>query len=310
MLKSAVLCPGQGAQSIGMGRKWFDFSSAAAKTFAEADELIRDLIGLSLSNFCFNGPIEQLNRTDIAQQAIYVCSVACYRGLVERYGQLPITATAGLSLGEYTALHLAGTFDFISGLQLVAFRGKLMQEACEQSPGLMVALIGVDERQAQIVCDKAAEDEVLVCANYNAPGQIVLSGHSQACKRAVALAKQMGLGVKLLDVAGAFHSPLMQFAADGMAAALAQVEFRSPRILVWSNVTGEPHRSQDLKLLKQRLIEQIIKPVRWLQICQGLISSDILEYHELAPGTVLGGLIRRVSNKVNIISHDQPQNIA
>src|SRR5690606_2806175 len=168
-----------------------------------------------------------------------------------------IAAAAGLSLGEYTALHLAGAFEFIDGLKLVAERGRLMQQAAEAGRGGMVALIGADEDQAAAVCEAAAEGEVLVTANFNAPGQIVLSGHAAACDRAVKVAESMGLRGAPLTVAGAFHSPLMQPAADGLRQTLAATELRKLQFSVWSNVTAEPHDADNPELLRDRLVQQL-----------------------------------------------------
>jgi [acyl-carrier-protein] S-malonyltransferase len=339
------LCPGQGAQAVGMGKAWCDASPVAAAVFREADEVLGDSLGAPLSRLCFDGPAERLNRTDVSQPAIYACSIACYRALVEREGEMTIRASAGLSLGEYSALHIAGVFDFAEGLRLVARRGHLMQEACEASVGGMVALIGADEEQAQAVCDRitgAAEGaqegttgaateaatrsrgssrattaavaetvaparrRVLVPANYNAPGQVVLSGDALACEEAIRIAEEMGLPAKPLTVAGAFHSPLMQSAADRMVEALANVAFQSPNIDVWSNVTARPHDSQDGELLKRRLVEQIVSPVKWAQCCLGLPGGGTIEVHELAPGAVLRGLMRRIDRTKKVISHDEP----
>jgi [acyl-carrier-protein] S-malonyltransferase len=301
-----VLCPGQGAQAVGMGRAWAEGSPAAAAVFEEADAVLGDGLGAPLSTLCFEGPAERLNQTDVSQPAIYTCSVACLRGLAETADPWSITATAGLSLGEYTALHLAGVFDFATGLRLVARRGALMQEAAEASKGGMVALIGADDQQAETVCEKAGEGSVLVAANYNAPGQIVLSGDAGACDRAAAVAEDLGLRAAPLTVAGAFHSPLMQPAADAMAAELASVPFQNPKTPVWSNVTAEPHSAEDMELLKQRLVEQIVRPVKWSQSCQALPGADTIELHELAPGNVLRGLMRRIDRKRRVTTHDEP----
>lgn len=304
---AVILCPGQGAQVVGMGKAWFDASPAARAVFEQAQTCIGDSLGAPFSEICFNGPAERLNQTDVSQPAIYVCSVACHRALTERNGPMSIAATAGLSLGEYTALHLAGVFDFQTGLKLVAQRGRLMQEAALASRGGMVALIGADEPQAQQVCEMAAEGEVLVCANFNAPGQIVLSGHADACQRAVQVASTSGIKATPLTVAGAFHSPFMQPAADRMAAALDAVSFQKPNIPVWSNVTAQPHDPLHLELLKRRLVEQIVRPVRWSETCQGLAASaSEISWHELAPGNVLRGLMRRIDRKIKVINHDQP----
>ncbi len=303
----AILCPGQGAQAVGMGRAWNERSRAAAEIFARADQVLGSSLGKPLSELCFDGPADDLNKTNVSQPAIYVCSIACYRGLEEQ-GKLPanIAAAAGLSLGEYTALHLAGVFSFEDGLQLVATRGRLMQDAAERSGGGMVALIGADEAGAQQLCDAAAAPgSVLVCANFNAPGQIVLSGRKDACDRAVALAKDMKLVAKPLTVAGAFHSPLMQPAADEMAKALATAPMKTPNIPVYSNVTADVHTA-DAELLRRRLVEQIVSPVRWAESCQRMIAAGMMNYLELAPGNVLRGLMRRIDKAAEVTSHDEP----
>ena len=308
---SIILCPGQGAQVVGMGRAWYEVSAAARATFDEADEILADQLGAKLSELCFNGPADRLNMTDVSQPAIYTCSVACMRGLLEGDEPMNVLATAGLSLGEYTALHVAGAFDFAAGLKLVTIRGRYMQQAAEASDGSMVALIGADESRAAEVCEQAASGDVLVPANFNAPGQIVLSGHRSACDRAVEAASRMGLRATALTVAGAFHSPLMQPAADAMAEALANADLHSLKVPVWSNVTARPHDPEKMELLRQRLVEQIVSPVRWSQSCQDLARPDHFGdetgYHELAPGTVLRGLMRRIDRNRKVISHEQPE---
>lgn len=308
-----LLCPGQGAQQVGMGKAWAERCRASAQTFAAADEALVGLPalgGASLSSLCFEGPIDRLGRTDVSQPALFACGVASWQGLIEQMPPSVVAAAAGLSLGEYTALHLAGAFSFVDGLRLVALRGRLMQEAAEASRGGMVALIGADEAQAQAVCDDAAQGGVLVCANFNAPGQIVLSGDLDACGRAVEVASGKGLRATPLQVAGAFHSPLMQPAAEGLAKALEQVEIRPLQAPVWSNVTGTPHPADDAELLRKRLVEQLVTPVRWSQCCSDLVASFAGDpkpaVHELAPGTVLRGLMRRIDRSCEVTSHDQP----
>jgi len=309
----AVLCPGQGAQAVGMGKAWAEKSAAARAVFDEADRVLAaaepEFRG-RLSELCFNGPAERINRTDVSQPAIYACSVACFRGLEELGARWSMKGAAGLSLGEYTALHLAGAFDFAEGLRLVAIRGRLMQQAAERSKGGMVALIGADEAQAEQVCEKARQGGVLVCANFNAPGQIVLSGDAAACERAVAAAGDMGLRATPLTVAGAFHSPLMRPAAEGLAEALCCAAIRPPAVPVWANVTAKPHVEGDLELLRGRLVEQLVSPVRWSQSCADLAATDGfgagVEYHELAPGSVLRGLMRRIDRNIKVISHEEP----
>lgn len=311
---SIILCPGQGAQVVGMGRAWHDHSPEARAIFARADEVLSDRFGAKLSTLCFEGPPERLNRTDVSQPAIYVTSVACWRGLLATWGMTPgearITAAAGLSLGEYTALHLAGCFDFEDGLEMVALRGQAMQDAAEASPSGMLALIGADESQAVVVCDQAREDGVLVCANFNAPGQVVLSGDKAAIERAVGVAATMGLRATPLPVAGAFHSPLMQPAAARLAEALTAKRFHEPRCPVVSNVTARPYAGAAIvDEIKVRLVEQLTAPVRWEASCRWLIGTyggAEQTWLELAPGKTLAGLMRRIDKNVKVVSHDEP----
>jgi len=286
-----------------MGKAWADASPAAATTLGEADRILHAHFGTRLTSLMWNGPVERLNQTDVSQPAIFAVSVACFRALNERGPEVIVDALAGLSLGEYTALHLAGAFSFEEGLRLVAQRGKLMQEAAVQTPGTMVAIVGGDDAQAEEVCRRAAEGSVLVPANYNAPGQVVLSGEVEACARAAAVAQEMGLKATVLTVAGAFHSPLMRRAADRMAETLALTRFQPLQREVWSNVTARPHLAGDPELLKRRLVEQIVEPVRWAQSCAAMPASDTIE---LAPGSVLRGLMRRIDRNRKVTSHDQP----
>jgi [acyl-carrier-protein] S-malonyltransferase len=248
-----ILGPGQGAQVVGMGKSWYQASAEARAVFDQADQVLGDRLGAPLAKLCFEGPAERLNQTDVSQPAIYVTSVACWRGLLARtweagaekgVEEAGVIATAGLSLGEYTALHIAGAFGFEEGLELVVLRGRAMQDAAEATASGMVALIGADEAQAQAVCDEARGGDVLVCANFNAPGQVVISGSKGACERAVQAATAKGLRATALPVAGAFHSPLMAPAAARLGTALASTTIHPPRFPVMSNVTGRPHQAE------------------------------------------------------------------
>jgi [acyl-carrier-protein] S-malonyltransferase len=231
--------------------------------------------------------------------------------LQEQEPGLRTVAAAGLSLGEYTALCIAGAFSFADGLQLVATRGTLMQDAAQASGGSMVALIGADEAQATALCQDAAGGEVLVPANFNAPGQIVVSGSSAACDRAIETAGKMGLRAQRLQVAGAFHSPLMAAAAEGMASAFQKITFQSLEVDVWSNVSGVRYMRDQPALIKESLVKQIVAPVRWSQQCADMIPAvkalGPVAFHELAPNTVLKGLMRRIDRSVEVTTHDQPQ---
>jgi [acyl-carrier-protein] S-malonyltransferase len=298
-----LLCPGQGAQHVGMGAKWAAASHVAAEIFRKADQVL----DAPLSHLCFEGPDDQLNDTSFAQAAIYVAGVACVRAL-EHAGILDarqLVAAAGLSLGEYTALHLAGAFAFDDGLRLVWKRGRFMQDAALASRGGMVALVGADESQAGLVCDAARGSEVLVPANFNCPGQIVISGSADACRRALSEAEKLGLRATALTVAGAFHSPLMAPAADRMAEALHHAVFAPPRVPVLSNVTGQPH-SPDPARIKQLLVDQITQPVRWEQDVRWLLANVKGRPVEPAPGKVLSGLMRRIDKSVKVDNHAEP----
>ncbi|MGY8755951.1 MAG: ACP S-malonyltransferase [Phycisphaerales bacterium] len=300
-----VLCPGQGAQKAGMGKAWFDASPAAREIFEKADAFLGDSLGLPLSEICFSDPNGEINKTNISQPAIYTCSIASWQGLREQGLSGDLVATAGLSLGEYTALHLAGVFTFEEGLELVATRGRLMQEAAEAEASTMVAVIGDDEIALQL-CEEAKEgDEILVAANFNAPGQTVLSGSISACTRVAEMAEEKGVRATVLSVAGAFHSPFMAPAAGGMQEALAKATLNAPKIDVWSNVTAELHT---LEQMQECLVTQITGSVRWAQSCGAMATRyDGCSWHELAPSGVLRGLMRRVNRDVKVLPHDEPK---
>lgn len=293
-----ILCPGQGAQVVAMGKAAFDASPAAREAFQTAGRVL----GFDLAALCFSGPQERLNQTDICQPAIYVASVASYRHAIESglFDAAAVSAYAGLSLGEYTALHLAGVFGFEDGLRLVWLRGKYMQEAAIASPSGMVALIGADEPTARRLCQQAAAGEVLVPANFNAPGQIVVSGTAAACQRFLSLAGAEGLRTMPLPVAGAFHSALMQTAADKMNGELAKVSFSAAAKTVYSNVTARPH--DEAETIKRLLVEQIVSPVRWEQTMQALLAAGEARYIELSPGRTLAGLAKRINRRLVVES--------
>lgn len=293
-----ILCPGQGAQAVGMGKDFFAASPAARETFVQADKVL----GFELSALCFEGPEERLNQTDISQPAIFTTGVACYRAAVAagKIDPAAITACAGLSLGEYTALCLAGVLSFEDGLKLVAARGKYMQEAAIAVKSGMVALIGADEAAANKLCEECAQGEVLVPANFNAPGQIVVSGSVGACDRVLKAAEAASIRAMALKVAGAFHSPIMQPAADRMAAELAKVNFAPPTATVYSNVTALPHT--DSASMKSLLVDQIVKSVRWADTMQTLAASEGARFVELAPGRTLAGMAKRINRRLAVES--------
>lgn len=293
-----------------MGRGWYQASSAARACFDEANEVLELIRGAALSALCFEGPPEALNRTDVSQPAIFACSIASWRGMMEQRGlapsDAPIGGCAGLSLGEYTALCLAGSIAFADALRLVSLRGTAMQEAAETTPSGMVALIGATAEQAAEVCEAARGGDVLVCANFNAPGQVVISGSKSACARAESVAAEKGLRAQALSVAGAFHSPLMAPAAERLRAALAQVEVREPRCPVMSNVTGTEHAG-GAESIRARLVEQLTSPVRWEANCRAMLNGWKGEYLELAPGRTLAGMMKRIDRAMKVSSLDSPQ---
>lgn len=307
-----ILCPGQGAQRLGMGKAWFDSCPLSSQTFGAADAILGDTLGAPLSTLCFEGPLETLNRTDVAQPALYTCAVASYQAWINDDDDA-MCAAAGLSLGEYTALHLAGALSFEDGLRLVALRGKAMQDASQAVDSSMVALIGANEEQAKQVCQSVVGDRtdlILVPANFNAPGQVVLSGHTEACDLAVDQAGALGLRAAKLSVAGAFHSPLMQSAADRLETALDSVNIVAPSCPVLSNVTGEPHTGDPTDIgatIKANLVAQLTSPVLWEADCHWLADHATGDYHELAPGKVLAGLMRRINRSTKVTTHDTPQ---
>ncbi|MBX3396220.1 MAG: ACP S-malonyltransferase [Phycisphaerae bacterium] len=274
-----------------MGKDIAEMSDAARRVFTRADEIL----GRKLSEICFEGPADVLNATDTSQPAIFVMSAAVWAAMQERGldSEFAATAMAGLSLGEYTALHLAGWIGFEDGLRLVAERGRLMQAAAESSGGSMVSIMGVGEDVVQKICDEAADGEVLGPANFNCPGQIVISGSKGACERSVAIAEKHSARAIPLVVAGAFHSSLMEPAVDGLKSALAAVSINPTQIGVVSNVSADYHAGPDE--VRTLLREQIAKPIRWQASIERLIAEGYDRFVEVGPGRVLTGLLRKIS---------------
>jgi [acyl-carrier-protein] S-malonyltransferase len=300
----ALLCPGQGAQHVGMGRDFHASFGVAARVYETADKAL----GMPLSRLCFEGPEEELNRTNAAQLAIYVTSVAIFETLLELGKARAPDYAAGLSLGEYTALHIAGVFSFEDGLKIVKARGTLMQAAAEAAPSTMLALLGGDEAGANALCDEARGGDCLVPANFNTPGQIVLSGSIPACERAAKLAETKGLKAIPLKVAGAFHSPYMQAAAEQMSEVLAGIPFNTPKIPVISNVTAKPHT--DTESIKRLLVQQVIAPVRWYQSIETLRSLGVDKWIEVGPGRTLTGMMKKIDRKAGIENYSVADGLA
>jgi [acyl-carrier-protein] S-malonyltransferase len=296
--KTYILCPGQGAQVVGMGKDFYESSPTARDIFDSANQII----GFDLKEICFNGPEDRLNQTDVSQPAIYVTSIATFAAASAAGKILPsdVSVFAGLSLGEYTALHLGGAFSFEDGLKLVAARGRYMQEAAVATPSGMVAILGADEAAVNKLCEENARGDVLVAANFNSPGQIVVSGAIAACQRVTQFAEAAGFKSVPLKVAGAFHSPLMQSGADKMASELEKVQIKSPSKTVYANVTAQPHG--DPSSIRQLLIQQIVKPVRWEQTMQSLVGQGESRWIELAPGRTLTGMLKKINRRLPVES--------
>lgn len=298
--KIALLFAGQGAQSVGMGRDLAAHHPAAADLFQQADQIL----GRSLSGIAWNGPLEELTKTSNCQPALYVHGLACLAALRNVAGDFRVEAAAGLSLGEWTAHAAAGTFSFATGLKLVETRGRLMDAACAATAGAMAAMIGADESTVRSL---AADTDVDV-ANINAPGQIVISGESAKVELAVSLAKEHGIRrATLLNVAGAYHSRLMNSAYDALDEPLLEAELQVPRFPVISNVTGE--QVVALPDIRSTLREQVTSTVRWSECMENLLSRGCDLFIELGPGEVLAGLLRRVRKDVDVISVSDPASV-
>jgi [acyl-carrier-protein] S-malonyltransferase len=282
----AILFAGQGAQTIGMGQDLAAKYPAAARCFSRADEIL----GRPLGAIAFTGPDEELTQTKNCQPALYVHGLACLAALRAELGEFPIHAAAGLSLGEFTAHAAAGTFDFETGLRLVAQRGIFMQEACEQTSGGMAAMIGGDESAVRAL---AAETDVDV-ANLNSPGQIVISGESSKIALAVSLAKEHGIRMaKTLNVAGAYHSRLMNSAYLKLGEELQKTTLATPRFPVICNVDAVPVRES--AEIRESLQDQVTGTVNWTQSIEYLVNEAGCElFLELGPGGVLAGLLNRI----------------
>ena len=301
-MKAVFLFPGQGAQYAGMGKKIHDQYPVAREIFKTADEIL----GFSLSGLCFEGPEEELQKTINAQPAIFTVSVACAGVLLER-GIEPLAA-AGHSLGEYSALVTAGSISFADGVMLVRKRGQYMQETVPLGTGGMVAVLGLDAPEITRVCSQVRSEGMVVdAANFNCPGQVVIAGENQALERAKILAKEAGAKRCLpLAVSAPFHSTLLRPAGDKMAAELAAVEIKDPRIPVVANVTADYVTNGDH--VRSLLVEQVYSPVRWEESMIRLLN-DFETFIEAGPGNVLTGLLKKISRKVSIANTENPESI-
>ena len=301
-MSRAFLFPGQGAQSAGMGRALAEAYPAARDAFETADRVL----GFPLSDTCWNGPAEDLKKSVITQPALLTHSVAAWR-LVEAAGLVP-DFVAGHSLGEYSACVAAGALAFEDGLRLVHRRGDLMYRAGLERPGAMAALLGLSREDAEAACADAAGAGIVRAANLNAPGQIVISGEPAAVDRACELAKARGAKRAIrLEVSGAFHSPLMASAAEGLAAALDAVTIRDPRCPVISNAWAKPVRTA--AELRTALKEQLLASVRWEESMRWLLAEGVTGFVELGTGKVLRGLLRTIDKEAASWNVEDPESL-
>jgi [acyl-carrier-protein] S-malonyltransferase len=314
MSKTALLFAGQGAQAVGMGKDLADKFPSAKAWFDRANAAL----GYDLASICFNGPDAELTKTEIAQPGIFLMSWVCFELLKEQvqslkskaqshgavdialdfgHGTLDFQATAGLSLGEFTALTAAGAMSFEDGLRVVRARGKFMQEACDATRGGMAAIIGLDENLMGEVCAEAG----VVLANLNCPGQLVISGEEEKIVKACELAKAKGARKAIpLPVAGAYHSPLMAGAQPKLQTELAKIKISPPSVPVISNVTAQPHNSP--AEISARLVEQVTSSVLWENSMRYLLAQGFTRFIELGPGTALGGFMKRIDKTAQMLN--------
>lgn len=293
MSKTALLFAGQGAQVVGMGKDLAEKFPAAKAWFDRANTAV----GYDLAAICFNGPDVELTKTENAQPGIFLVSWVAFQLLKEHAPSLKFDATAGLSLGEFTALTAAGVMSFEDGLRVVRQRGKFMQEACDATRGGMAAVIGLDEAPTREVCAEAG----VVLANLNCPGQLVISGEAEKITKAVELAKAKGAKRAIpLPVAGAYHSPLMASAQPKLQAELAKVKLSVPQVPVISNVTAQPHGAPDE--IGARLVEQVTSSVLWESSMRYLLSQGYTRFIELGPGTALSGFMKRIDKTAQMLN--------
>jgi [acyl-carrier-protein] S-malonyltransferase len=299
-MKTAFLFPGQGAQFVGMGCDVAGAFSVAADLYEKANEIL----GYDLRNICFQDPAERLNSTTVSQSAIFVTSVVILQCLGWGPGSADMKpdATAGLSLGEYTALYAAGVISFEDALVLVQKRGNAMQAAADATTGGMVSIIGLDEEKVNELCTEAAGQDLLVPVNFNCPGQIVLSGSVDACGRAEELAPKYGaIKAVRLKVAGAFHTDMMAPAAKALAQAIEGCKIANPsNVKVIANINAAYYDTADQ--IREGLVKQLVRPILWQKCMEKLLDEGVETFYEIGPGRVLTGLMKRISRKTKIIN--------
>ena len=288
-MKKAYVFPGQGAQFVGMGKDLYDNNPEAKELFEKANEIL----GFRITDLMFNGTEEDLKQTKVTQPAIFLHSVILAKSLGDEFKP---DMVAGHSLGEFSALVAAGALSFEDGLKLVAKRAMAMQKACEAKPSTMAAVLALPDEKVEEICERI--DEVVAPANYNCPGQLVISGTiegvDEACEKLLAAGAKRAMKLK---VGGAFHSPLMMPAQEELSEAIEAAEIKTPVCPVYQNVDGKPHT--DPKEIKENLIKQLTSPVRWTQDVEAMIADGAEEFIELGPGAVLQGLVKKINRQVS-----------
>lgn len=300
MSKKAFIFPGQGSQYVGMAKDLFEKSVEAKEMIKTAD----DILGINLSYIMFNGPEDELKQTQFTQPAIFLHSVIL-AGIIRT---IDADAAAGHSLGEYSAYVASGTIQFHEAIKLVRARGVAMQEAGNENKGTMAAVIGLDSGKVESLCNDASSEGIVQCANFNSPGQIVISGSVDGVKKAMELCKTAGAKmVKELVVSAAFHSPLMLSAKEKLNSALSSTNFYNPKFPVFTNVTAK--QVEGISEIKSKLYEQITVPVRWEETIINMIKDGVEEFYEIGPGNVLQGLVKRINPDVKRFGIDKFEDV-
>ena len=303
MDETAFIFPGQGSQYVGMGKDLCENFRVARETFEEADDAIKARI----SSLCFEGPEEELKLTENTQPAVLTVSVSASRVLQSETGLSPMLL-AGHSLGEYSALVAGGALDFSDGVKAVRARGQFMQEAVPVGEGAIGAVLGLDEEGVRAVCDEAAQGEVLTPANYNCPGQIVISGHAGAVTRALALAKKKGAKRAIpLPVSAPVHSPLMASAGERLKEVLDGISIRDLDVPVVANVNAQPNQSRER--IVDLLIQQMCAPVRWEESVRTMMSREVKMFLEVGPGKVLLGMMKRMNGGMRLSNVEDTESL-